>query len=469
MTGSAQGGVMLFNRSGMLLIVLLLGSIVLPGCAVVRKVPMPPYTETVQEETVPAGPYEPVAFDRVVVSVRRGDIIGAWYTGFSEAGGSLCNQDGASEMTWASSHAALMDSDNLLGDTFIRTMREKGYDAVGDSSVMFDREAESARARYRVGARITGITSNLCKEYSSWDGSDLHRTSGEVFLSVEWSVYSVFAKQVVYSTRTDGYHKLARGVPNGGELVFAEAFAAAVQNLAMKKDFSELLRTKQGGAATPAAGYDEPLRPLSLSRLQPFEEPVEAHIRKVGEAVVTIRQGSGHGSGFFISHDGYILTNAHVVGEAGEVAVMLGGSLELSGTVLRVNRRRDVALVKVALNRAAALPVETEPVRQAQAVFAIGTPGMLDLHNTVTRGIVSAVRYDEQMQQPVIQADVDIQPGNSGGPLVDEKGNVVGISVAGYLTSEMTSMGINLFIPIEDALSSLHILPESQTEGGRKE
>ncbi|GFM38014.1 hypothetical protein [Desulfovibrio psychrotolerans] len=244
---------MLFNRFGLLLIVLLLGCMVLPGCAVVRKVPMPPYTQTVHEGAVPAGPYEPVAFDRVVVSVRRGDLIGAWYTGFSEAGGSLCNQEGVSEMTWASGHTTLMDTDNLLADTFIQTMLEMGYDAVGDSSVMFDREAESARATYRVGARITGITSNLCKEYSSWDGSNLHRTSGEVFLSVEWSVYSVFAKQVVYSTRTDGYYKLARGVPNGGELMFAEAFAVAVQNLAGKKDFSELLHKKREGAATPEA------------------------------------------------------------------------------------------------------------------------------------------------------------------------------------------------------------------------
>ncbi len=172
----------------------------------------------------------------------------------------------------------------------------------------------------------------------------------------------------------------------------------------------------------------------------------------------TIELGASHGSGFFITEDGYLLTNDHVVQDRRQVTVRLPGGAELVGEVVRTDRVRDIALVKVAVVRTAALPIRRTPTAIGDEVYAIGTPLDRRLAQTVTRGIVSAMRSEPlgggAAQIPMIQSDVVIQGGNSGGPLVDTSGNVVAVSVSGF--GELNS-GTNFFIPITDALERLGI------------
>ncbi|MDN3277624.1 AAA family ATPase [Frankia sp. RB7] len=184
--------------------------------------------------------------------------------------------------------------------------------------------------------------------------------------------------------------------------------------------------------------------------------PLSEGAAAVQAAVVTIKLEGGHGSGFFISSDGYLLTNQHVVQDNKFVTIKLTTGRQMPGEVLRSHKARDVALVKV--NEAAmnALPLQLDPPDVASEVYAVGTPQDEKYSTTITKGIVSAYRTDNDLK--LIQSDATIHGGSSGGALVDRFGNVVGISVSGFTISERkVGTSINFFIPVADALKFLAV------------
>jgi serine protease Do len=161
----------------------------------------------------------------------------------------------------------------------------------------------------------------------------------------------------------------------------------------------------------------------------------------------------GLGSGFIISSDGYILTNAHVVADFDDVTVKLADSKrEFKAKVIGVDKRTDVALIKV---DAKDLPTATlgtsAELQPGQWVAAIGSP--FGFANTITAGIVSATgrSLPDETYVPFIQTDVAVNPGNSGGPLINLKGEVVGINSLIYSRTG-GYMGVSFAIPIEVAL-----------------
>lgn len=158
------------------------------------------------------------------------------------------------------------------------------------------------------------------------------------------------------------------------------------------------------------------------------------------------------GSGFIISSDGYILTNAHVVNEADEVLVKLSDKREFKAKIIGADKRTDVALIKI---EATGLPKVTvgDPnvLKVGEWVAAIGSP--FGLENTMTAGIVSAKgrALPQENYVPFIQTDVAINPGNSGGPLFNLRGEVVGVNSQIYSKSG-GSMGLSFSIPIDVAI-----------------
>jgi serine protease Do len=160
-------------------------------------------------------------------------------------------------------------------------------------------------------------------------------------------------------------------------------------------------------------------------------------------------QQRGVGSGFILSADGFIMTNAHVVEGADEVIVTLTDKRELKARIVGADKRSDVAVVKI---DATGLPPvklgDVSRLKVGEWVMAIGSPFGLD--NTVTAGIVSAKQRDTGDLLPLIQTDVAINPGNSGGPLLNLRGEVVGINSQIYSRSG-GFMGISFAIPIDEA------------------
>ena len=163
-------------------------------------------------------------------------------------------------------------------------------------------------------------------------------------------------------------------------------------------------------------------------------------------------KSSSLGSGFIISSDGYILTNAHVVSAADEVLVKLSDKREFKAKIIGFDKRTDVALIKIeATNLPKVIIGDPSALKVGQWVAAIGSP--FGLENTMTAGIVSAKgrALPQENFVPFIQTDVAINPGNSGGPLFNLAGEVVGINSQIYSRSG-GSVGLSFSIPIDVAI-----------------
>lgn len=158
----------------------------------------------------------------------------------------------------------------------------------------------------------------------------------------------------------------------------------------------------------------------------------------------------GVGSGFILSSDGQVMTNAHVVEGADEVMVTLTDKREFKAKILGTDKRSDVALLKIEATNLPIIKVgDSNRLKVGEWVMAIGSP--FGLENSVTAGIVSAKQRDTGDYLPLIQTDVAINPGNSGGPLINMRGEVVGINSQIYSRSG-GFMGISFSIPIDEAI-----------------
>lgn len=226
----------------------------------------------------------------------------------------------------------------------------------------------------------------------------------------------------------------AKELPDFTGLV--EQYGAAVVNIST-------IQTQQipGGQIFPEIPNlpeDSPFYDFFRRHMQPFSAPRKFESRSLG-------------SGFIISKDGYILTNAHVVESANEITVKLNDKREFSAQVIGTDRKTDIALIKI---DAKDLPVVTqgdpENLKVGEWVIAIGSP--FGFENSVTAGIVSAKGRSlaQENYVPFIQTDVAINPGNSGGPLFNMKGEVVGINSQIYSRTG-GFMGLSFAIPINVA------------------
>jgi len=158
----------------------------------------------------------------------------------------------------------------------------------------------------------------------------------------------------------------------------------------------------------------------------------------------------GVGSGFIIESNGLILTNAHVVEGANTIYVTLTDKREFKAKLLGLDKRTDIAVVKIEARDLPKLPLgDSSRVRVGEWVLAIGSP--FGLENTVTAGIVSAKSRDTGDYLPFIQTDVAVNPGNSGGPLLNTAGQVIGINSQIFSRSG-GYMGISFAIPIDEAM-----------------
>ncbi len=230
-----------------------------------------------------------------------------------------------------------------------------------------------------------------------------------------------------------------RGVPDFTELV--EQVGPAVVNI----------RTLERARVAPQGpGTDDEMQEF-FRRF--FGQPLPGNPRQPGprNPPSDEPQQRGVGSGFIVTPDGFVLTNAHVVEGAEQVLVTLADKREFRARVVGTpDKRTDIAVLKI---EATGLPTvrigDVNRLKVGEWVMAIGSP--FGLENTVTAGIVSAKQRDTGDYLSFIQTDVAINPGNSGGPLINLRGEVVGINSQIYSRSG-GFMGISFAIPIDEAM-----------------
>ena len=233
-----------------------------------------------------------------------------------------------------------------------------------------------------------------------------------------------------------------RGLPDFTELVeqvgpsvvnirtLEKAVVRDAQSNGPDEEMQELLRRFFG---VPMPAPNAPRQPRPNRPQQPEQE-----------------QPRGVGSGFILSSDGFVMTNAHVVDGADQVLVTLPDKREFKARIVGSDKRSDVAVVKIEATGLPAVKIgDVSRLKVGEWVMAIGSP--FGLENSVTAGIVSAKQRDTGDYLPFIQTDVAINPGNSGGPLINMRGEVVGINSQIYSRSG-GFMGISFAIPIDEAV-----------------
>ena len=226
-----------------------------------------------------------------------------------------------------------------------------------------------------------------------------------------------------------------------------------VAALAQLPDFTELVE-KQGAAVVNISTTQTVRAAPGLPQI-PEDDPLHEFLRRFfppGSGAPREFESRSLGSGFIVSADGYILTNAHVVEAADEITVRLTDKREFKAKVIGSDKRTDVAVLKI---EATGLPKVTlgDPakLKVGEWVVAIGSP--FGFENSVTAGIVSAKgrSLPQENLVPFIQTDVAINPGNSGGPLFNLQGEVVGINSQIYSRTG-GFMGLSFAIPIDVAM-----------------
>ena len=269
-----------------------------------------------------------------------------------------------------------------------------------------------------------------------------------------WSLAAIAGifVMIVAHQRSDAGAGPLQAAPTVAAVSLASAPAGRVTGL---PDFSGLV-AEAGGAVVNVSVTEKPQKLLAPNAQADGDDPLSQFFRRFqAPSPERAPPSKGVGSGFIVSVDGYVLTNAHVVSDASEVTVTLTDRREFTAKVIGIDKASDVALIKIA---ATGLPTvrfgDPSKLRPGQWAIAIGSP--FGFENSVTAGVISAIGRPlidgNTNYVTFIQTDAAVNPGNSGGPLFNIDGEVIGINSQIYSRTG-GYMGVSFAIPIDTALS----------------
>lgn len=417
-----------------LMLVGIIMSFALSGCggtsAVIKQVQDLPVEKLSASENS-----KPIQFTKIIVKMKRGEHIGAWKAGW------FCVPKG--DLTWKGGRLNL-DSDEFT-EAFKEELEKYSFKTVGDTNALFE-DPSTWKSEILVAGLVKELKANIC--YPNAGFGNYSSSKGEAFIKVDWQIYSKLDRSVVHSVTTEGASTIEESTDGGASALVMNSFAQATRNLLADLRFREIV--SKGGDSVRDTSFKLGEK---ISIAKNTSAGLGSNAEEWQHAVVTVFAGRGHGSGFVIGDD-MILTNHHVVGEASVVSIKFSSGMEMTGKVVAGNSGRDVAIVKVEAKLPKRFNIAKDSPSIGSEVYAIGTPVHEKFQATVSKGIISGIREDNNKK--FIQSDVNIRPGSSGGPLVDKAGSVVGIAVSTLIVNN-AQQGINFFIPIADALKILEV------------
>lgn len=330
-----------------------------------------------------------------------------------------------------------------VGRVMRRELEAAGYPRPQANESAFATPGAPVASDYEIGVTLKGLQFNACERDKLLEGG--------VWMQLHWELFAPKLQKVVYAATTEGAVQTGANERLKSDEFAQRALAMAARNLLADAGFAEQARKPVGGAVASAAAADH-LRIAVRAGSPGGAGSLAARVPELQSAVVTLQSGAASGSGFYISADGYLLTNHHVVGDARYLKVKLATGRELVGEVLRSDRPRDIALVKTEAVALKPMDLATQELQAGDDVYALGSPLGEAFASSLTRGVLSGSRTVEQ--QRWLQSDVRILPGSSGGPLVSRDGAVVGVTSRGIAAG---LAGLNLFIPIREAMDTLRV------------
>ncbi len=405
------------------------------------------------------GPTRPMALERIGITVPPSTVLGEFVVH------PFCV---ANAYPIVMSDAVKDAATNNFIDVFMQEAAAAGYQLPGQAtSADLFTQGDQQKAELIVGAAIVGATQKGCGQ----NIFGMINITMDSSMTVDWQVFDPLEKKLVYRVTKEGTAKLkqqlaADTIPTQAALA---AFRESAKALLSDAGFLAAVKLPGPGGTASAAPQAQSAPSPEIPRIALRTTPFREQIPELRHQVVTIITGDGSGSGFYVA-DGVVMTNHHVIEGHRNVKIRFFGGREIDGEVIASNARRDVAIVIAPGGGMIGLPIQLDRPKVGAPVYVIGTPRSQDLEGTVTSGIVSAYRMQDD--GPILQSDVVVNPGNSGGPMFDENGNVVALVVAGRVENGVP-IGLNFFIPVDDAFRTLGVsiagmnidIPEARDAG----
>lgn len=347
---------------------------------------------------------------------------------------------------------------------FIEILQKMNLKTLADESDdLFDTgKSKPKSADVLIAARVESFELRRGNEQ---DGFSNYAPGYTATIAVNWQFYDRHKKEIIFketikcdyvfnsSLITDEFYN---SVVENFYLLFAnEALKNLLQNYAATAvDFSGTVSdaktdsTASGTASSvntetvfdDAILYDElvEISPVRLEHLDDFSDLVAVATQA---SVTVLIEDRGHGSGVVVSSSGYIVTNHHVIDDAKYLDVQFSNGIILPADIVTSSEKYDLALIKVRASGLTALPIAQDPelVRQGDEVFVVGAPRFRELGQSVSKGIISGKRNADGVK--IIQTDTKISPGNSGSPLINMKGEIVGIINAKFVEEGVEGLG----------------------------
>jgi len=376
---------------------------------------------------------EPISFARVIIRIPAGTQVGNEFP-------AKARKD-AKPIYWKIN---LSLNDDELKLTAIEELEKYGYTTLGADQVLFGTPARD-KPRFLLGAVITELAHNRHMPAAG----NFSNTS----LAVEWQLYDNELGKTVFKAKTRATIR-KKYDPSTGTILLS--FAKALDDLLTQQEFAALVSKRTNLVISSTQQTAVHMSPCAPGGSLSLPEDLE----KALEAIVVVKAGGSVGTGVIISPEGFILTAHHVVHEAQEVWAEMKSGLSLEATIVRSDAEYDLALLKLTGKGHACLPLRTA-LRPAigEEVFAVGTPaGVYDF--SVSKGVISAVR-ELGGGKRLLQTDASVNSGNSGGPLLDKSGRVMGI-VTWKLRPDQGYEGIAFAVPAGAALKRLDLIWEGQ-------
>ncbi len=407
-----------------------------------------------QPVTMPALPADakpqPVGFSRMVTTIEEGR---PWVT-FKRTFFECSAPVGATPLTW--NPAKKVFDNRLYGPLIATELKAAGFLAAKDPDNLFDSRDDDSDIK--IAGNIKDIQATVCMKLAHGNARtkrtgaheyDFDGATGYIYFDIDWQLYSKNQKKVVLNKEINTGATLTDHAPGNIPRLIREGLRENIRALIASNEFRAIVLAPVEKPKLAATSREHLMLTGALAA-----KPVK--ISDAVGSVVLVMSDGGHGSGFLVSTDGYLLTAQHVVGADKYVKIRWSDGLEGVGEVIRTDKRRDVALIKADSRGRASLALHRDMPQPGDTVFAIGTPIDPKLQNTVTRGVASANRILDGFS--FIQSDVTVDPGNSGGPLLNEQGEVLGLTDIGIRLPDAPT-GLNFFIPIRDALDFLSLEP----------
>jgi S1-C subfamily serine protease len=396
-----------------------------------------------------------IELSRIQIDIPRGTEIGRLYGQF----GNKCR--GARTGPIYQEQPRIPQRSNEWNDTFYRVMSGHGFRVAGNPNQLFD-TVRQEEGDLQFGLSISEMQLEM-RAVCDFFSENAVGMRGNAKVAMEWQVFDPVRRQVIFKQRSEGRFEATETVALDPLVILQLAFADAANQLAASPELRKMMTERAPLPQPDSRPVAQDRSRIPLRRLALSQQPISDQIDRLRSATVLIEVGAGgHGSGFLITEDGLMVTNKHVVGGQRFVRVRLVSGRAVVGEVIREHELRDVALVKLEGSGYPAMAIRETPVAVTEEVYAIGAPREKMLAWTVTRGVVSAWRPAQPPSRPfdLIQSDVAIHGGNSGGPLLDRQGNLVAIAVLGWIpdpNNPSANTSLNGFIPILDGLEKLGV------------